>query len=165
MNWADWGIVGVVVLSSLISLKRGFVKEALSLLIWVAAFVVATWFSPAFMPYLEPYISVPSLRQMAAFAILFICALILGGAVNYLLSSLVKATGLSGTDRMLGVLFGFARGFLIVLVLVLYLPKIVPLVNQDGWWQQSALIPHFVDLEDKFHLLTKTVTDMVVQFL
>lgn len=155
-NWADWAIIAILAISSLISLKRGFVKEALSLAIWLIALAVASLFSPKLAPMLAVYIETPSLQQMAAFASLFIATLLIGGALNYLLATLIKATGLSGTDRMLGILFGLVRGLIIVMVIVLYVPKLVP-VNEDSWWQQSALIPQFLDFEDRFRMLTSSV--------
>lgn len=155
-NWADWAIIAILTLSCVISLVRGFVKEALSVAIWVIAFGVATWFSPKLAPLLAVYIDAISLRQMAAFAGLFVVTLLIGGAVNYLLSTLIKATGLSGTDRLLGVLFGIIRGFVIIMVIVLYLPKMVP-VDQDAWWSESRLIPHFLSFEDKFLTITDSI--------
>jgi membrane protein required for colicin V production len=159
-NWADWVIIAILTISSLISLKRGFVKEALSLAIWVIAFAVASWFSPKLSPLLIPYLDTPSLRQMAAFAGLFVVTLIVGAAVNYLLSTLIKATGLSGTDKMLGVLFGLLRGLIIIMVLVLYIPKMVP-VNEDVWWQESAMIPQFLAFEDRFKELSASVYGLI----
>lgn len=159
-NWADWAIVIILGISSLISLKRGFVKEALSLAIWLIAFIVASWFSPVLAPMLAAYIEAPSLQQMVAFAGLFIATLLVGGAVNYLLSTLIKATGLSGTDRMLGVLFGLVRGLVIVMVAVLYVPKLIP-VNEDLWWQQSTLIPHFLSFEESFKTLSASIYQLV----
>lgn len=164
MNWADWIIVLVLVVSSGISLKRGFIKEALSLLVWGAAFVVATWFSPELAPHLESYAETPSAQQMAAFATLFIVSLVLGSVINYLLSSLVKVAGLSNADRALGVLFGAARGALIVLAVVLYVPLILP-IDQDNWWQESTLIPHFLSMEEGFYQLTAAISDLFVQFI
>ncbi len=162
-NWSDWAIIAILTISSLISLKRGFVKEALSLAIWVVAFAVASWFSPKLAPMLAVYLDTASLQQMAAFAALFIATLLVGGAVNYLLATLIKATGLTGTDRMLGVLFGLFRGLVIIMVLVLYVPKMIP-VNEDAWWQQSALIPHFLDFEDRFRMMTTSIYDFVKSF-
>lgn len=155
-NWADWAIIVILSLSCAISLVRGFVKEALSVAIWIIAFGVATWFSPKLAPLLAVYIDAISLRQMAAFASLFVATLLIGSAVNYLLSTLIKATGLSGTDRLLGVLFGFIRGIVIIMVIVLYLPKMVP-VDQDAWWSDSSLIPHFLSFEDKFRTITDSL--------
>lgn len=164
MNWADWVIILVLVISSAISLKRGFAKEALSLLVWLVAFIVATWFSPDLAPHLSAYASTPSSQQMASFATLFIVALLLGSAINYLLASLVKVAGLSNADRALGVIFGLARGALIITAVVLYVPLAIP-IDQDPWWQESALIPHFLSMEATFHQMTVAVSDLFVQLI
>lgn len=145
MNWADWTILVIIGISSLISLKRGFVKEALSLVTWLAAFIVARLFSQPLSVLLEPYIETPSVRIVAAFAILFIVTLIIGVLINKLVGALVDATGLSGTDRVLGIGFGAARGGLIV-VAIIALVGMSPAIN-DRWWQESQLIPHFVLME------------------
>ncbi|MFT6388837.1 MAG: membrane protein required for colicin V production [Cellvibrionaceae bacterium] len=162
-NWADWAIIAILAISSLISLRRGFVKEALSLAIWIVALAVASLFSPKLAPLLAVYIEAPSIQQMAAFASLFVATLLVGGAVNYLLSTLIKATGLSGTDRLLGVLFGLVRALIVVMVILLYAPKLIPLY-EDSWWQQSALIPQFLDFEDRFRQLSSSVYAYVFEF-
>ena len=164
MNLADWAIILVLLVSSLISLKRGFVKEALSLIVWVVAFVVANGFSPTLAPHLEAYAGTPSSQQMAAFAILFIVSLLLGSAINYLVSSLVKVTGVSNVDRALGIFFGFMRGGLMITAVVLYVPLVLP-IDQDLWWQQSTLIPYFLNLEEPFHQFTAAVFDLFVQII
>ncbi len=146
-NGADWAIVAVVVLSALISLARGFVREALSLLVWFVAFVVAFFFSDRLAPLLGNLVELPSLRYLAAFAILFVCTLIVGSVVNFLIVQLVRITGLSAIDRLLGVMFGICRGVLIALLILIFLPKIIP-VEQDPWWQQSRLIPRVLVLEN-----------------
>ncbi|WP_420597614.1 CvpA family protein [Neptuniibacter sp.] len=145
MNWADWTILGIIGISSLISLRRGFAKEALSLLTWVTAFVVARIFSQPLSAVLEPYIETPSVRVSAAFAILFIAILVLGALINKLVSTLVDATGLTGTDRVLGMGFGAARGGLVVVVIVVLI-GMSPAVN-DLWYRESQLIPHFAMME------------------
>ena len=146
MNWADWTIVGIVSLSALISIKRGFVKEALSLLVWITALVVALLFSQRLSLLLTDLISTPSLRYITAFALLFVATLIVGAMVNYLLGELVRMTGLSGTDRLLGMVFGMARGMLVVLAIVILLPSLAP-VDTDSWWQESLLISQLLTLE------------------
>jgi membrane protein required for colicin V production len=146
-NGADWAVVVVVGISILISLSRGFVREALSLLVWVAAFVVAFFFSEKLSPLLVNAIEVPSLRYAAAFALLFVSTLIVGSLVSYLIAQLVKMTGLSAVDRLLGSMFGLCRGVLIVLLVLIFLPKILP-VQQDNWWQKSVLIPRVLVLEN-----------------
>lgn len=147
MNWADWTIVGILAVSSLISLKRGFVKEALSLVNWVAAFVIAMTFRDPLAHLLAESVQTPSIREMLAFALLFAATLIVGAMVNYLVGELVRMTGLSGTDRLFGMIFGMARGVIVVVAILILLPPIVP-VHQDPWWAQSSLIPQFLMLED-----------------
>jgi membrane protein required for colicin V production len=142
----DLGIVAVIAISGLISLVRGFVKEAMSLIIWLVAFVVAMTFKETAADWLVNFISLASLRQLAAWAGLFVGTLLLGSIVNFLLGKLVSSTGLSGTDRTLGLVFGVFRGLLIVLALVIILPQAVP-VDQDLWWTESALIPLFQGFE------------------
>jgi membrane protein required for colicin V production len=144
---ADWAIVGILAISALISLVRGFVKEAMSLVIWLTAFAVAMNFKEPVADLLINFISLASLRQLAAWGLLFVGTLLLGAMVNFLLGKLVSSTGLSGTDRMLGLIFGVFRGLLIVLALVIILPKALP-VEQDSWWQASALIPVFQSFAD-----------------
>lgn len=146
-NWADWCIVVIIALSSLISIVRGFVKEALSLLVWIVAFVVAFYFSERLAVMLTNAVVTPSLRYLAAFAILFVCTLIVGSLVNYAISKLVEISGLSGMDRLLGMMFGVCRGVLIVLLILIFIPKIAP-VQQDPWWQQSKLVPRILVLEN-----------------
>lgn len=145
-NWADWIIVAVVAVSTLISLVRGFMREALSLLTWIAAFVVARLFSPTLAVHLEPYIQTPSLQLLAAFALLFFGMLLVGSILNWVIGLLVRATGLSGMDRLLGMAFGMARG-LLVLVVALALLRLTP-APQDPWYRQSVLIPHVALVED-----------------
>ncbi|MEJ2416810.1 MAG: CvpA family protein [Exilibacterium sp.] len=156
MNWADWTIVAILAVSSLISLKRGFVREALSLANWGIAFVVAMTFREALAQLLAHYIDTPSVREMLAFAILFAATLIVGAMVNHLISEVVRMTGLSGTDRLFGMIFGMARGVIVVLAIILLLPPLVP-IDQDSWWQHSVLIPQFLLLEDWSR---ETVTDL-----
>ncbi|MEP5766532.1 MAG: CvpA family protein [Halieaceae bacterium] len=141
MNWLDWTIVGIVVLSTAISLKRGFVKEALSLLAWVAAFLVSTRFSGRLSLQLTDYISNDSLRSGCAYVLLFLATLMLGSLLNTLLAQVIKVTGLSGADRMLGTVFGFARGLLVVLVM-LFVAQAVVQPEEQEFMQESSLLPH-----------------------
>lgn len=144
MNSADYIILGVVALSALISLVRGFMREAFSLAAWVAAFWIAWTFFRDAAWRLEPWVEVPSIRLGLAFALLLLATLLVGALVNYLLGQLIAKTGISGTDRLIGIFFGAARGALLVGIVVL-LAGLTP-VPQDPWWQASVLIPHFQEL-------------------
>ncbi|MFJ4144817.1 CvpA family protein [Pseudomonas sp. NPDC089734] len=142
----DWAILGIVAISALISIKRGFVKEALSLLTWIIAGVVAWMFGAGLSQYLVNYIETPSARVIASCIILFVATLLVGAMVNFLIGELIRVTGLSGTDRFLGMVFGAARGGLLVVVAVGLL-SLGP-VQQDQWWQQSRLLPQFLMVAD-----------------
>lgn len=144
MNWVDYSILAIVGASVLISLWRGFTKEALSLAGWIIAAWVALTFADSLQGLLQPHIEVASLRLLVAFAILFISTLFLAGFINYLAVQVIKKTGLSGTDRVVGVLFGVARGCVVVAVLVL-VAGMTPM-PQDAWWKQSQLMNYFQDM-------------------
>lgn len=146
MIWVDYIILGVIGVSALISLMRGFVREAVSLLFLVLAIWLAIALADELAVHLIGYIELPSLRLGAAFVALLLVMLILGGLVNFILGKLVDKVGLSGTDRVLGMVFGALRGGLLVAVLV-FLGEMTVL-PQDPWWQQSTLLPHFERLAD-----------------
>jgi len=144
--WVDWAIIAIIAVSGLISLKRGFFKEALSLLIWIIAGIVAWMFGGSLSLYLAEYIETPSARIIAGCGILFVATLLVGAMINFLIGELIRVTGLSGTDRFLGMIFGAARGALLVVVAVGLL-SLGP-VQQDTWWQQSRLVPQFLLVAD-----------------
>lgn len=146
MSTVDWVIVIIIGLSTLISLKRGFVKEALSLVTWIAAIIISRMFSGQLSYLLTDFISVAQIRTVVAYVLLFVVTLMVGALVNHLIGEVIKLTGLSGADRMFGTLFGLARGMLIVLVMVALL-NITPM-TADGWWRESFLIPHFLVVEE-----------------
>lgn len=143
MIWVDYIILGVIGVSALISLVRGFVREAFSLAAWILAFWVAWTFFRDLSLHLG-WFTTPSVRLGLSFGILFIITLMLGGLVNYLIGQLVDKTGMGGTDRLLGMLFGAARGGVLVAILVI-LAGLTPLPN-DAWWHESQLIGYFQEL-------------------
>jgi len=144
MLWVDYLIIGIILLSSGISIIRGFIKEVLSLASWAISFWVALMFYPHVATLLADYIVTPSIRLFTAFTSLFLVTLILGALVNHLISQIVEKTGLTGTDRALGIIFGLVRGVAIVALLVL-LAGATPMPN-DNWWQNSLLLEHFEQL-------------------
>jgi len=145
-TWVDWSIIALIAVSGLISLRRGFVREALSLAVWILAGAVAWLYGGALAGHLAPYIELPSARVIAACAILFVLTLMVGALLTHLFGALVQATGLTGTDRLLGMVFGLARGALLVVIMVGLL-SLAP-VQQDPWWRQSVLLPEFLMIAD-----------------
>lgn len=144
MEYADYVIIGIIIISILVGVIRGFIKEAFSLAVWAAAFLVAFQYSGALALQLEEHIALPSARTSLAFVGLFLAVLLVGGLVTFLVGKLVEKTGLSGTDRLLGGVFGGVRGLILVLVLML-VAGLTP-VPQDPWWQQSRTIQSLMPL-------------------
>jgi len=145
LNWADWTLIVIITLSSLMSLKRGFIKEALSLATWVVAFVVARTFHTNFQTLLIGSIEEPILRVISAFGILFVGTLLVGAGVNFIVGALIRLTGLTPIDRMLGVVFGLARGLILSIVIVAIL-RLTPMSASD-WWVDSVMIENLAILE------------------
>ncbi len=153
---ADWCIIAVLAFSSSISLLRGFVKEALSLFSWVAAFAIALVFSDALDYLLTEMIAHASVRYLVAFAILFIGSLILFALLNKLITTAIRYSPLRGIDRLLGVVFGLVRGVLVLLVALIFIAPIFP-VQDYQWWHESILIPELLMLEDWFRNFAEVV--------
>ncbi|WP_426661191.1 CvpA family protein [Rhodanobacter aciditrophus] len=140
MNWIDYTILGVLGLSVLVGLWRGLVSEVLALVIWIAAFWVAWLLGPAVSERLH-MITLPTLRVVAGYALCFVLVLVLGALLRFLVQRLLVSTGLSGTDRLLGMVFGLARGVLLVCVLV-FLCQFTEFTRAQPW-RQSMLLPPF----------------------
>lgn len=146
MTIADYVILGSIAVSMVLSLLRGFTIEAISLASWIAAFVIARLFSLPFAVLLNDLVDPPSMRQPVAFILLFVLTLIVGALIKHLAKAFINATGLSGTDRLLGMVFGAARGALLVVVSLSVLSRTTQM-PADPWWQKSELIPHFLLVE------------------
>lgn len=141
MSSIDYVILVILLLSSLLSLMRGFVREALSLIAWILALWVAVKFAPSMANLLIEQITISPLRHGIAFIILFLATLLSLGVINFFISFLIKSSGLSSTDKTLGLVFGLARGVIVVTVLV-FLGGITPLSN-SAWWRESMFIGMF----------------------
>jgi membrane protein required for colicin V production len=140
MLWVDWLILGIVLVSAVIGLFRGFFREVISILSWLVAFMVALYFTEPASYLLEGSIETPSLRKAVTGTGLFVLVLLAGGLVNFMVGKLVSGSGLAGTDRAIGGVFGVVRGAVLVILLML-LAALTPM-TQDPWWRESRLIPH-----------------------
>ena len=132
----DWIFVGVLSISLVVGIWRGLVYEILSVLNWIAAFVLAQWLAPMAAQWLPLSNATEVVRYAAGFVLVFILSLFAGGLVAFLIRKLVAAVGLRPVDRVLGALFGLVRGVVILLVLTVVV-GMTPLVK-GAWWQEST---------------------------
>jgi membrane protein required for colicin V production len=135
----DYAVLAILGISVVISILRGLVREILSLIGWVAAFVVASKFAANVAPMLVVLPSHPVLRTIAAFLLLLVGMAILMALVNWALMKAISAAGLTLADRGLGGLFGLARGLVIVLALVLVAG--MTKLPQMEFWKDAVLSP------------------------
>ena len=119
MTWLDYAVIGVFAISLMAGAWRGLVREVVSILGWVIAFLAANLFAGPLGPSMPEAIPSPELRVAAAYVAVFVVSLILTSLAGLILSKVVKAVGLGGIDRLLGALFGAARGVLILLAAAL----------------------------------------------
>jgi membrane protein required for colicin V production len=142
MNAADIVILAVLVLSMLAGLWRGFVSEVLSLACWVAAFWIAWAFGDHVAGWYAGFIREATACIIAGYLTCFIGVLLVGALVGWLARKMMSLGGLRGGDRLLGTLFGLARGLLLVTAAVLML-GFTPLPREAAWWRHSQLLPEF----------------------
>ncbi len=139
MTQVDNLILAVIAISSAFGVRRGFIKEIMSLLSWIAALLVSRVYSVSLASILENLIDNPSVRYVIAFSVLFVIIIMLGTLLNHLMTKLLVVPGLKTIDRLLGAVFGVARGTVIVMVFLFVLNVFV---SESEWWQQSTLIPY-----------------------
>ena len=138
MTWPDYAIMGAIAISILVGALRGFMKEVFSLVVWATAFIIAYQYGGDVAALMDDHIALASARTAMGFTGLFIVVLLIGGLLNYLVGRLVESTGLNGTDRLLGGVFGAARGLALV-VAVLLIAGFTP-IPADPWWKDSQMI-------------------------
>jgi len=135
----DYLVLFVLVSSVIISTLRGLVKEILSLLGWIVAFVVANAYGATLAPMLPELLPGETARLIMAFVLLFLGVRILMGLLSLAIGALITATGLSLADRGLGGLFGLARGIVIVLAAVILCG--MTSIPQQDFWRNALLSP------------------------
>lgn len=156
LNWFDYTLLIVVVISAIFGMVRGFVREILSLLTWVLAFVAAYFFTDRVALVILPHVKSETVAQLTAFFSLFVLVLIVGALINYIIGRIVTFSGYSLSDAFFGIIFGAARGFLIALFVIFAIAS-SPLSAQ-AWFNASMLNYHFNDLSQLIsqHVITAT---------
>ncbi len=160
MSVLDFAISAIMLISLLVGLFRGFIREVMSLAAWIAALWAAYAFAQTGGAYLEPYIQQSSLRIVAAFAIIFVFALIAASLLGHLLGRVLTVSGIGGVDRSLGLLFGAGRG--VVVVAALILTAIFMDIATQPWWHKSVLVNYFNPAADLLRSLMPQ--DLAVYF-
>lgn len=146
MNILDYILIAIVGLSMVLSLWRGFVREMISLIGLVAAFLIASRTSGATGDFLGQWISNGTVADIAGFALVFIVVMILVALIGAIIRKLVDLADLTATDRTLGVFFGAARGLLLIaLCFLVYTSYTKP---DAPWIKKSLLAPYAINLGD-----------------
>jgi membrane protein required for colicin V production len=158
MNIADYLIVAIIVISAVIGLFRGFLREVIALATWVLAVVIAWIFGDALEPHLGGLLADSAVRPWAARAIVFVLVLLAGAAIGAIVVHFVRLSIFSGMDRFLGFVFGLLRGIVVLGVLVI----LGQLLRLDGerWWRKSLLVPYGEQIAD---VLRAVVGDELVE--
>lgn len=139
----DGVIALVVIASAAFGVSRGLVREVVALCIWATAVLLGMGFGSVAGDWIDWEIE-PRLRGALGFAAIFVVVLLAGALVQRVLGKAVAGTGLSGTDRTLGLLFGALRG---VAVAIAALVLVRPLATRGEWWSESAFVPLLLALE------------------
>lgn len=139
LNWFDWVLCTLIIVSALYGLFRGFIKEAVTFTAWVLAIWVAYVYSPVLASYLEPYVETGSMRVALMVVFVFIAVLSSSSLIRKLLTTLIYKAGLAGLDSVLGSLFGLMRGGVLAMLLMILLSQLG--FEKDQWWAQSIIVP------------------------
>jgi membrane protein required for colicin V production len=145
MNGADYLILAVLAISTVIGILRGFLKEAVSLIAWLGGLWVAWRFSYLVEPHLGGLLADEPVNTWAARVIVLMLVVLVGWAVGALLTHLVHRSGLSlMMDRLLGLCFGVVRGVVLVAIAVIFAQLLE--FDAEPWWGQSKLLPYASDV-------------------
>ncbi len=131
----DWIFLALLALSMALGAWRGLVFELLSVVSWIAAFILAQWLGPDVAQRLPMAGAAEVIRYVAGFLVVFVATVFAGGLVAWLTKLLVKAVGLRPADRALGTVFGLVRGVILLLACTVVM-EMTPL-KSSPWWQES----------------------------
>jgi membrane protein required for colicin V production len=148
MNWLDWLLSIIVVLSVITSFRKGLTREVVGLAATLVALVMGIWFYSVAGSFVEPYVSSKGLANFCGFLIIFFGVLLAGSAVNFTVGKLLKKGGLKWIDRLLGAAFGLVRGVIVSIALVLAIVAFGPAAKGEEVPQSvagSRLAPYMIE--------------------
>jgi membrane protein required for colicin V production len=144
MSSTDWILIALLTASMLVGAWRGLVYEVMSVIGWIAAFLLAQWFAPEVADKLPMQSSGETLRYAAAFVVVFIASVFAAGLLSSLMKKLISAVGLRPVDRILGAVFGVFRG--LILLLALSVVVHMTALQESDWWVESKGGPMLITL-------------------
>ena len=142
----DYVILAIVILSAVMGLVRGLLREAIAVVTWFLAIVLAWSFGPSLEPHLGGILVGSPLRIWAARAIIFVGILLLGGAISVVVSHYVRVSMFAGMDKFLGFVFGIVRGIVIVGAFTIAVQALR--MDEDPSWKRSKLMPYAIGVAD-----------------
>ncbi len=148
-SYLDLAVLGIVLVSALLSMMRGFSREVLAIASWAAAAAAAYYFYPLVVPYLTPYIHKEVIAQAAAAAIVFFVTLIIVSLFTVRLSDAILDSKIGALDRTLGFVFGVARGFLLAVVAFAIFNWLVSEKQQPEWVKNARTRPILTETADR----------------
>lgn len=160
--YLDLAVLVIVLISGLLALMRGFTREVLAILSWVAAAAAAYYLHPYAVPYVKPYVQKDNIAVAAAAASVFFVALIIVSLVTVKLSDLILDSKIGALDRTLGFIFGAARGFLLAVVAFVFYGWLVPENNHPVWVKDARTQPILAAAGDKLREMMPTDLDAIV---
>ncbi|HEX3429692.1 MAG TPA: CvpA family protein [Rhizomicrobium sp.] len=141
ISWVDIAVVVVLIVSTILAVARGFVRETLSILAWAAAAIATLYFGPPLASFLAARISTPLLGPVLAFAGIFLVVLIPLSFVSFRISERVRRSPVGTLDRSLGVPFGIVRALALIGIAYLAISLVIPVRAQPDWLTQARLLP------------------------
>ena len=147
MTTIDFVIIGVLALSLFFGTMRGLVKEAISILAWVSSFFVSITFVSELNEILLEPLGTKFFSFPLSFLLLFIGTMVFFSFISFLMSEVLKLSGLKSFDKILGALFGLAKGVTIVAVVCVVARFFAP-QTYTLWYESSVLVPQFVKIFD-----------------
>ena len=140
-SYLDLGLIGVVLISALLSMLRGFTREVLAIASWIAAAAAAYYFHPMALPYVKPYIQKDTIALAVAAGAVFFVTLVLVSFITVKISDVILDSKIGALDRSLGFLFGAGRGLLLCVVAFIFFNWLVPDKSQPEWVKNARTKP------------------------
>ena len=142
----DYIILAILIISSIMGLVRGLLREAIAVITWFLAIVLAWSFASSIEPLLGGVLVGSPMRIWAARAVIFVGVLLLGGAVSVVLGHYVRVSMFAGMDKFLGFVFGIIRGVVIVGAFTIVVQALR--MDEEPRWQKSRLMPYAIGVAD-----------------